>query len=391
MALPLTVKHYQFEPATSLLERLAIRNACPNTHIFCSEMGLSYDGVYSGKVAELQRLSELAGGNLDDLTRWSPMSCSADYYLLAGHQVSRHSLHRASSKICPVCISGDILDGQIPAQRVTWKIRPVTVCPVHLCYLIELPRSQVRQFGNRVDLCALGDSKPYGVREPPAFQTYVLQKLFSVPDKIWFEGLKISSLLSLCTALARCIERNFTKEAVTNDAIERAFSILKTGEASFSEALSRCLPAFSGRQEGYYKRLRPMIEWLRSDRRTGDLDPTCRTVAEVVHATCSVHRSSKLLEGVPRTDQNKTFHHSRGMVDVGGRQLEQFLTDRRLATIGTAPFSYPGTRYLTVGETLFAAQEIKEFGTVKAAAGVLKISVDACRVLIRSGLLHGKE
>lgn len=387
MPLPLNVKHYEFEPASSLLERLAIRNACPTTHIFCSEMGLAYEGVHAGKKPELLRLSELSGANMNDLTKWSPTYYSSDYYLLAGQEVSRHSLHRASSKVCPICIREDIAEGQIPARRVIWKLTTVSVCPVHLCYLIDRPISKIGQIEDCASLRDWSETKACEVPEAPALQTYVLRKLFSVPDKIWFDRLNVSSLLSLCTALARCVGRNSLKEEISKAAIEQAFSILQAGEVAFAEALSKCLPEFSGRQAGYYRQLRPMIEWLRADRRAKDIDQVCRAVAEVVHATCSVHRSSKILGGFSQNDHKMTFHQSRGIVDVGGRQLGHFLSDRGLATKGGGPFSYLCTRYLTAREVLFAAQEIKEFGTVKAATSIMQVSEDTSRALIKSGLL----
>lgn len=106
--LPLAVPHNTYEPATSLISRLAARNGVGSTLEFCQDVRFPYPDLIAGRDNALALLSQLAGCNEAVLKDASIRNLGRNSFRLRNEVATTQSLQRSKVRICPKCVQGDL-------------------------------------------------------------------------------------------------------------------------------------------------------------------------------------------------------------------------------------------------------------------------------------------
>ena len=145
------------ESPQSYVSRLALLNGIDGARTFCTDMGLTFQGIIDGDADALTDLAELSGAPLATL-RNNALRREDDGWRLHGERVLKVSLRRDRLYVCPACLAEDAANADIPASvagygRTVWLIDHVRTCAKHSVGLVEVaprqaePVTGLRPFG----------------------------------------------------------------------------------------------------------------------------------------------------------------------------------------------------------------------------------------------------
>jgi len=97
--LPLTVRHAAFEPASSLLSRLAARNGASSMQRFCGDIAFPIDPLFRGGKVAIEQLAQLAGCDLSALERVSIRHLGKGHFRLRDEFASLQSFQRTRIRV----------------------------------------------------------------------------------------------------------------------------------------------------------------------------------------------------------------------------------------------------------------------------------------------------
>lgn len=191
------------ESPQSYVSRLALRNGIDGARTFCTDIGLTFQGIVDGKADALTDLAELSGAPLAAL-RNNALRRDEDGWRLHGERVLKVSLRRDRLYVCPACLAEDAANADIPASvagygRTVWLIDHVRTCAKHSVGLVEVAPgkpSQSQDFAHLVDQHAaslIQQANDAPRRQPSALERYLAARLEgAAANNPWLDGLEFS-------------------------------------------------------------------------------------------------------------------------------------------------------------------------------------------------------
>lgn len=127
------------EHALSYLVRLGVRNGDTNSARFASDLGVSIDGLRTGReVGILEHAAQLRAGSL---AAWSPQVQARSRTLALGSETIRlRDWDGSSRRWCPSCFTADRFEAgasspsqpdRAPYHRAVWDLSHLSSCPDH--------------------------------------------------------------------------------------------------------------------------------------------------------------------------------------------------------------------------------------------------------------------
>lgn len=260
--LPLTVRPREFEPASSLIRRLAVRAGHQSVRTFLHTvprcptwLAGDLDRGFSVEV-----LSRMSGIELPLIREATPFPTENGTYL-GGVQITqtdRPSNGRSSSRgrICPTCLLEDreCLGGPVecrPFRRFWWDLAEFEGCPRHCQPLIDACPScmlPLRKYLMRPDLCLCGydlTQAHAGERISNVAERPLLSILLGVPRPGWTMGMSLRSMAWLALRVGAIhVFGPSLKEISSLPSAERmellaiGWSCLENGPDGFAQELS---------------------------------------------------------------------------------------------------------------------------------------------------------
>lgn len=296
---PLRIReHPDWEPAYSLVERLAARNGTRVASL-ASDYGLSLKGIQSGKRIDVERLAFLAGVDATKLSQGT-MSVGGTAKVakqLRGETFNARYSERGRDVVCQGCLTEDRsadplrIDGGI-RRRVWWDLKPLHHCPRHRYRLVPLHAGAVPR-GN--------DSEKAIGSDDCAWEGYVLGRLgfgnrmaSDLLDELGIEAVFDLVAAGGAVAIHGTDCRRTASDLFDDPAIMKAgFEAVRTKEA-FLEALAALrTAALSGQRSRTPREMFGLIFDLLDKKRDGSMD----AVASLMLAFVSAN--------VPRTSQRR--------------------------------------------------------------------------------------
>ncbi|MBL3565526.1 TniQ family protein, partial [Rhodovulum sulfidophilum] len=118
------MRHAAFEPASSLLSRLAARNGAGSAQRFCGDIAFPIDPLFRGEKVAVEQLGQLAGCDLSALERVSIRHLGKGHFRLRDEFASFQSFQRTRIRVCPECIRSEMPSAAEPwrvPRRLQWK------------------------------------------------------------------------------------------------------------------------------------------------------------------------------------------------------------------------------------------------------------------------------
>jgi hypothetical protein len=211
--LPLTVTHAAFEPASSLISRLAARNGADSVQQFCGDIAFPLDALFRGEAIAVTQLAQLAGCDAASLQKLSIRHLGRSYFRLRDEIATTHTLHRTQVRVCPICIRNEApsaaLAWRVP-RRLQWKFLSIRSCPQHRCALVSLPPEKFTKDGRdftaqiRKHFDWIARQKPVRA-ESNEFEDYLTTRLLKGRGDAWIDELELNVVSRACEILGLLI------------------------------------------------------------------------------------------------------------------------------------------------------------------------------------------
>jgi hypothetical protein len=310
--LPLMVQHADFDPASSLLSRLAAKNGVHSVQQFCRDIAFPIEPLFRGEPVAVQQLAQLAGCDVAGLERVSIRYLGRGHFRLREEIVTTHTLHRSRVRVCPECVRRDVpaaVEAWRLPRRLQWKFVSVRTCPEHGCMLLSLPPEKFTKDGKdftvqirkHFDWILSQRSIP---NEHSAFECYLIERVLQGRGDDWIDSLELNVASRACEVLGLLLTKG--AEAKLSGHTEKdwaiygavGYEILKEG----AEALSLCLCDLETHEGGdhrfFAKIYGPFITWLRGRGLGEEFEPLRDVVRRQIFASFPV-RKGILVLGVP--------------------------------------------------------------------------------------------
>lgn len=254
------------ENALSYLARLGARNGEWITARFASEVGISVDGIRTGReIGTLERAARLPGGALRAFT--PALDTRSRTFRLGASVLRWQDWNGTRRRWCPCCLGEDrrsaILAGSTqpdaaPYHRAIWDLIPLTCCPVHGAPLRSwCPRCRTTQGWAHapLDTCACGarlSSEKFSASVADGLSTFLAARVSGVAHPDEPELLRGTDLAECLPALERLGLAASAEPGApwisirAHDAVRCAgigFGIASTWPGRFVETLDRIVAA----------------------------------------------------------------------------------------------------------------------------------------------------
>ncbi|NVK59912.1 MAG: TniQ family protein, partial [Rhodobacteraceae bacterium] len=100
----MTVRHAAFEPASSLLSRLAARGGASSMQRFCGDIAFPIDPLFRGEKVAIGQLAQVAGCDAAALEWVSVRHLGKGHFRLRDEFASLQSFQRLRVRVCPECV-----------------------------------------------------------------------------------------------------------------------------------------------------------------------------------------------------------------------------------------------------------------------------------------------
>lgn len=310
--LPLTVPHAAFDPAASLLSRLAARNGASSMQRFCSDIAFPIDPLFRGEKVAIEQLAQLAGCDASALERVSVRHIGKGHFRLRDEYASIQSFQRARIRVCHECIRSELSvtaeSWRVP-RRLQWKFSSIRSCVEHGCMLVSLPTEKFNT--NAKDFAAQLRKHHNWVLDQPlipadqsAFEAYLTNRTLNGRGEGWIDRLELNVASRACEVLGLRIAKGPGAVLVGHSEAEWmgfgivGYGVLKNGPL----AISGCLKAMAregGVDSRFFGRLfGPWTAWLNGRGLGDEFEPLRDVVRRHVFDNFSV-RKGVLVLGVP--------------------------------------------------------------------------------------------
>ncbi|MCA0851042.1 TniQ family protein [Salipiger thiooxidans] len=428
--LPLTVQHAAFEPASSLLSRLAARGGASSMQRFCGDIAFPIDPLFRGEGIAIEQLAQLAGCDAAALEWVSVRHLGKGHFRLRDEFASLQSFQRLRVRVCPECVRAESPSAaeswRVP-RRLQWKFSSIRSCPEHGCMLVNLPPEKfskdARDFSAQL-------RKHYGwildQRMIPAelspFEQYLSDRILKGRGDRWIDRLELNVVSRACEVLGLRIAKGPDAslaghiEADWMSFAAMGYDVLKDGPVALSECLAamaredRVDGRFFGRVFGAW------ATWLNNRSLGDEFEPLRDVVRRHVFDHFSVRRGVLVLgvpsEGKAALNAQKPFplkgFAKRNAEDLVRRGLAKrqadgcivptgFVTQRMLEAYEREKKFFPackGSGARVPVEALGA--DAKESAgeahlSISAVAQELRVTAKTVGYLVENGLLHGVD
>jgi len=426
--LPLTVSHAAFEPASSLLSRLAARVGASSMQRFCGDIAFPIDPLFRGEKVAIGQLAQLAGCDAAALERVSVRHLGKGHFRLRDEFASLQSFQRLRVRVCPECVRAEAPSAaeswRVP-RRLQWKFSSIRSCPEHGCMLVSLPPEKfskdARDFSAQL-------RKHYGwiLDQPmiPAghspFEQYLTDRILKGRGDRWIDRLELNVVSRACEVLGQRIAKGPDaslaghREADWRGFGALGYDVLKGGPV----ALSDCLAAMA-REEGVDGRFFDRVfgawaTWLKSRSLGDEFEPLRDVVRRHVFDHFSVRRGVLVLgvpsEGKASLNAQKSFllngFAKRNAEDLVRRGLAKrqadgcivpmgFVTQRMLEAYEREKKSFLACKGFGARVPVEAHGAEEAAGeahlSISAVAQELRVTAKTVGYLVENGLLQGVD
>ncbi|MBR9841122.1 MAG: hypothetical protein GYB50_25065 [Rhodobacteraceae bacterium] len=422
--------HAAFEPASSLLSRLAARGGASSMQRFCGDIAFPIDPLFRGEKVAIGQLAQLAGCDAAALEWVSVRHLGKGHFRLRDEFASRQSFQRLRVRVCPECVRAEApsaAESWCVPRRLQWKLSSIRGCPEHGCMLVTLPpekfSKEARDFSAQL-------RKHYGwvVDQPmiPAghspFEQYLTDRILKGRGDRWIDRLELnvvsraSEVLGLRIAKGADASLARHREADWMSFGASGYDVLKDGPVALSECLA-AMASEDGVDGRFFGRLfGPWASWLKSRSLGDEFEPLRDVVRRHVFGHFSVRRGVLVLgvpsEGKAALNARKPFplrgFAKRNAEDLVRRGLAQcqadgsivllgFVTQRMLEAYEREKKFFParkGSGARVPVEAHGADAEEAAGGahlSISAVAKELRITAKTVGYLVENGLLHGTD
>lgn len=131
------------ETPASFASRLAALNGL-SAREFCLDMGTTFQKIVDGEPQALAIVAAKSGADLAALTENAFVNTGERRYIFRGEELTRNSLRRAATAVCPKCLAEDVAGARLPrvaaCQRALWQIAAVKSCHIHTVPLVVVAK-----------------------------------------------------------------------------------------------------------------------------------------------------------------------------------------------------------------------------------------------------------
>ncbi|MFP7675747.1 TniQ family protein [Marivita sp. S0852] len=422
--LPLTVAHAGFEPASSLLSRLAARNGARSMRRFCGDIAFPVDPLFRGEKVAIEQLAQLAGCDAASLERVSIRHLGKGHFRLRDEFASLQSFQRARVRVCPECARSEVPSAaeswRLP-RRLYWKFSSIRSCPDHGCMLVSLPAQKF--YKDAKDFAAQLRKYHGWILDQPvtqanhsAFELYLTNRILSERGERWIDRLELNVVSRACEVLGLRIAKGPDAALKGHSETEwmrygaQGYDILKDGSA----ALSDCLDAMA-REDGvdsrFFGRLfGPWMAWLKSRSLGDEFEPLRDVVRRHVFDNFSVRKGVLVLgvpsDGMASLNSRKSLllkgfakDHARDLIYRGlaervadGNIIAlNFVTEQMLAAYEREKTCFRGTECRPNDLADKAERQGGSRVSVSEAARELRVTIKTVSYLVRHGMLCGSD
>ncbi|WP_378948398.1 TniQ family protein [Paracoccus sp. R86501] len=416
------MSHAGFEPASSLLSRLAARNGARSMLQFCGDIAFPVDPLFRGEKVAIEQLAQLAGCDAAALGRVSIRYLSNGHFRLRDEFASLQSFQRARVRVCPECVRAAVPSAaeawRLP-RRLHWKFSSIRSCADHECMLVCLPAekfykdakdfaAQLRKYHGWIL------DQPVAQANASPFELDLTNRILNGRGERWFDRLELNVASRACEVLGLRIAKGPLAALKGHSEAEwmtygaQGYDILKDGPL----ALSDCLAAMA-REDGvdsrFFGRLfGPWMAWLKSRGLGDEFEPLRDVVRRHVFSNFSVRKGVLVLgvasDGIASLNEQQSLslegYAKRNAEDLVSRGLAErdaagdimpmsFVTQKMLDAYEREKTSFRAAGYSSRNAADEENAQCGSLISVSEAARRLRVTVKTVAYLVQHGLLCG--
>jgi len=303
------------ETPISFASRLAHLNNCRHLRRFCTDLGLSFQGIADGDPAAIRKLAQISGANEHQLLADAFVRDGTDYRIRS-QKLNKAATALTRIRICPQCAADDIKNsGMAPElaiyNRLQWNIASIRTCVEHNVALenlgVEDTTNAAHDFAGAIAsrLTQIETLKSIAC-EPSTLEHYLTGRLNRLPGALPFlDGMEFHAAAKLCEMIGAIASggRHVAVKNFTEDDWRRAgqagFEIAKEGEKGIRSFLRELQQTFAPNNgvahdgpQGVYDQL---YKWAEFSAKSADFDPFRSIFHQHIIETMPVGAGEQLL------------------------------------------------------------------------------------------------
>jgi len=307
---------------------------------FCSDLGMRWPFLCSGRDDQLERLSWLIGEDLEKLKASRTRKIGIGHYRVGQAVASTGVLRRTAVRLCPRCVISSLADGGPSAifQMLEWTVLSLPTCEKHGCALITLPSSSdthttydfVARVLEQIDMVRQA-SEQFSLYQPTEFEKYTRRRIWLGSPDDWLKDFDLNQLYRGCLALGAALVGH-KAEAVTGlsvaeerDLCQSGFEKLVAGPDVYRSALKQRHRQSTAERPYYTADMGSFYHWLREVHKAPALRDLMNATCQHVFATYPTPLGKGVFGQRPKRETWLTMDEARKRSGFGVTFLKQLL------------------------------------------------------------------
>lgn len=307
---------------------------------FCSDLGMQWPSLCTGRDGQLDRLAWLCGLPLKTLQDHHIRKVAHGRYQIGRTLGTTGVLRRTSGRLCPKCAVAALeSSGAVGLfHLLEWSVTCVCVCVTHACPLIQLPRSEnshrAYDFASRVlqhkSLIMTAAEISPTMRET-SFEAYVRHRVRKGPKQDWLEQLDLTYLHRCCLTLGATLSGRRSVPFINlprdegRTLCELGFRHLIQGPSGLCAALEKSYHKDSSKRPYVSADMGPFYDWLHDVHTDPALSHLVDTTRKHIFDTYPASAEKEVFGQRPPKQQLYTMADARIQSGLGTTFLKRLL------------------------------------------------------------------
>lgn len=366
---------------------------------YCSDLGMRWPFLCSGKADQLDRLAMLSGESKDQITLFSPQKLGIGRYRVGKTTSGSGVFRRTRIRLCAACVSEAFSELGDPGifQLLEWSVLCLPLCRKHNMPLIELPKAETSH--QAYDVVTMAKQSWDLIRKscdqdsinvPTAFEHYTLSRIYNGRQNDWLKEMDLTELSRACSTLGSAIHNLDHKETAKlslqdhRELRQDGFDVLIRGQDALHRQFDQLKTNYRSDRPYFSSDMGEFYHWLRCACRNGRLPAFTKVTRDYIFATYPVNRGQKVLGAKAPATKLLTMEEARKRSNLGTKFMKRVLAHVK---------GKPGSAYETL--TDISVQDLEEVCTfwksvlnVKDAASLLGLYPAHIKAAIATGALR---
>lgn len=365
---------------------------------FCSDLGMHWPSLCSGRWDQLERLAWLTGHDVEQLKLWAATPITPKQYQVGKATAPTRVFRRTACRCCPLCVyEGRKQHGAHGIfELLEWKVLSLHRCQTHGVQFMTLPlaphsheaydfSTQALLHWNKIEKAACA-----AVNLPwTSFEQSVRARLRGHAQEDWLAGLDLANMQGASLHLGAALDGigsqriGRLEDAQIHKLCERGYSYLRQGPSGLNLALCKLDASDHGERSYFSADIGAFYHWLNGCADDITLTALVETTRTHIFTSYPVSKDKLILGEKPTQEIWLTMEEARKRSGFGAAFLKKLLGHMQ----GLSEQDALRRTRVRVTELTKVQEFWRKLLNLSQAAQMLSLRPDQIKAMMRLGLL----